>query len=406
MEGKSLREKLGLLAYGLLHPLLALICAFLLGSVVIALTSTTSPLEACKVLCQGAFGSLRSFDETLIKAIPLLFCALSFAIARRCGIINLGGEGQFIMGALTGTVVGVYGTILPFPLHLILTLAAGFLGGALYGLLVAELKLRFGASELITTIMLNYVAIQVNAYFVNGPIMDSASSSYPQSAPIAPSATLGRIFPGLRIHSGLFLVLAFLAIYYIFLWKRSSGFAMRVVGLNPEAGCYAGMNISAETRLAMFLAGGFAGIGGCVEIIAVQGRLMMTSFSVSYGFTGIAVGLLGGLSVLGMSLSALLFGGLQTGSARMQALTSASASVVQVVEALVILFMGGQEMFRFLQKLRPTPLPTAGRSASAAPSAAAGLAAQPAEAGEQNTTRPAASDQSELTAEAEKEGQA
>jgi ABC-type uncharacterized transport system permease subunit len=342
----SIKAKFLNLVRSLYFPLVAIAASLLIGSIVIVTTSSASPLEAYKHMFNGAFGSLRSFDETLLKSIPFIFTALSYAMAKRCGIINLGAEGQFAIGALLATITGVSFPNLPTIVHLPLTLIAGFVGGALFGLIPAVLKVSFGASELITTIMLNYIAKQVISYFVNGPIMDSASSSYPQSAPIPESAVLTRIIPGLRVHYGLILALLAVIFYYVYLWKTKGGYELRVVGLNPNAGLYAGMNIKASILRSMLLAGGFAGLGGCIEIIAVQNRLMMTSFAVSYGFTGIAVALLGSNNPIGILISGLLFGGLQAGSLRMQTMTDASSSVVLVVQALVILFIAGRLMFR------------------------------------------------------------
>lgn len=333
-------------AQNLYFPVVAIIVSLLIGSIVIMATSDTNPLVAYESLFKGAFGNLRSFDDTLLKAIPFIFTALSFAMAKRCGIINLGAEGQFAIGALAATIVGVSFPNLPFPIHLLATLLAGFLGGALFGLIPAVLKVQFGASELITTIMLNYIAKELISFFVNGPIRDSASTLYPQSAPIPPSASLNAIFPGMRVHWGLVIALLAVVFYYVYLWKTKSGYELRVVGLNPHAGQYAGMNIKRSIIRSMLFAGGFAGLGGCIEIIAVQSRLMMTSFSVTYGFTGIAVALLGSNNPIGIVVAGILFGGLQAGALRMQTMTDASSSVVQVVQALVILFVAGRLMFR------------------------------------------------------------
>jgi simple sugar transport system permease protein len=176
--------------------------------------------------------------------------------------------------------------------------------------------------------------------------MDSASSLYPQSAPIPGSARLPAVFDGMRVHWGAIVALLAVVFYYVYLWKTKSGYELRVVGLNPNAGHYAGMNIKRSIIRSMLLAGGFAGLGGCIEIIAVQGRLMMTSFTVTYGFTGIAVALVGGNNPIGILISGVLFGGLQAGALRMQMMTDASSSVVQVIQALVILFIAGRLMFR------------------------------------------------------------
>ena len=343
---KSILQKMGHQLKAVVFPLIAIFAALLVGSLVILLSSHSSPRAAYKALFTGAFGSPRAWEDSILKAIPFVFTALSYAIANRCGIINLGAEGQFEMGALAATIAAVTCPSLPAILHLPLTLIAGFLGGAVFGLIPAILRVQFGASELITTIMLNYIASQLISYSVNGPIMDSASSSYPQSAHMPESASLTAIFPGSRIHWGLIILLACVIFYYVFLWKTTRGYELRVVGLNSTAGEYAGMNIRRSVLRSMLLAGGFAGLGGCIEIIAVQYRLMMTSFKVTYGFTGIAVALLGNNDPLGMLLSGLLFGGLQTGSLRMQTVTDASSSVVLVVQAVIILFIAGRLMFR------------------------------------------------------------
>ncbi|HWR24172.1 MAG TPA: ABC transporter permease [Feifaniaceae bacterium] len=347
----------------LYFPVIALVASLLIGSLVILFTSETPPLEAYAAMFKGAFGTVKAWDETVVKAVPFIFTALSFAIARRCGIINLGAEGQFRMGALLATIVGVSFPDMPMALHLPLTLLAGFIGGALYGVIVAALKIRFGASELITTIMLNYVAINIIDFAVTGPLKDSASSSYPQSAPIFESAQLPRLFEGAsRLHWGFLLMILALFFYYFFLWKTTKGFEMRVVGLNPTAGAYAGMSINRSTLLSMLIAGGFAGLGGCVEIIGIQYRLMQTSFTITYGFTGIAVALMGSNNPLGILLSGVLFGGLQSGSLKMQTLTDVSSSVVLVVQALIILFIAGRSMFQWKTRKRKECVKTQGPS--------------------------------------------
>lgn len=348
MEGLTLKQRAQVILRALYYPIMAIIASLLVGSVLILLTSNTNPLTAYGYMFTGAFGTLRSFDATLTKAIPLMFTALSFAIAKRSGIINLGAEGQFMMGGLFATAVGISFQNLPLALHLPLTLLAGFLGGALFGFITAALKVKFGASELIITIMLNYIAKQLIAYAVTGPMLEQLPPYYPQSPAIADTARLGSFIPGMSVHTGLLIVLFAVFLYYFYLWKTTSGFRMRVVGLNPSAGEYAGMSVSKSTLLALFLAGGLAGLGGCIEIIAVQGRLMITSFSVPYGFTGIAVALLGNLNPLGIIFSGVLFGGLSAGALRMEVLTrEVNSYVAVVIQALIILFIAGRQMFQF-----------------------------------------------------------
>ena len=350
MASYIVKKKSTALIKKLYFPIISLAAAMSIGSLIIIATGK-NPIDAYRIMLNGGFGSFAAWDQTMVKAIPFMFTGLSYAIAKRCGIINLGAEGQFKIGALCAAIIGVSFSNLPMIIHLPLTLFAGFFGGALYSLIVAVLKLRFGASELITTIMLNYVATNIVSFFVTGPIKDSASSSYPQTAVMAEGAQLPRLFRGsYRIHFGFLIVILALVLYYIFLWKTTKGYELRVVGLNQTAGKYAGMSIKKSTLLSMFLAGGFAGIGGAIEIIAVQYRLMQTSFSVSYGFTGIAVALLGNNNPLGLFLSGVLFGGLQSGSAKMQALVKVDSSIASVIQALVILFFAGRALFQWKKK--------------------------------------------------------
>ncbi|NLC89258.1 MAG: ABC transporter permease [Clostridiaceae bacterium] len=353
MEGTSVRQKIGVILEALYYPIMALLASFLIGSIVILLTSSTSPLAAYSFMLKGAFGSMAAWQDTIIKAIPFVFTALSFSVARRCGIINLGAEGQFIMGALFATVVAVQlplAVALPKFIHLPITLIAGFLGGALYGLLVAVLKVQFGASELITTIMLNYIARYLVSYAVNGPLKEPGQSTYPQSARFPETASLGSIVPGVRLHWGLVILLICVVLYYFYQWKTSKGFEARIVGFNPSAGEYAGINIKAATLRSLFIAGGLAGLGGCIEMISIQMRLHMTSFSVSYGFTGIAVALLGSLNPVGVVVAGVLFGGLSAGSLSMEVMTDVKSSVALIIQAFVILFIAGRRMFTIKRK--------------------------------------------------------
>lgn len=355
MEGMTIKQRLQALVRTLYYPIMAIIASLLVGSIVILFTSKSNPFVAYGHMFQGGFGTKRSFDATLTKAIPLMFTALSFSIAKRSGIINLGAQGQFTAGAISATAVGIYLTGLPAVIHLPLTLLAGFIGGSLFGFITAALKVKFGASELIVTIMLNYIAALLAAYFVTGPMLEQLPPYYPQSPAIPKTARLGSFIPGLNVHTGLLIVLGGVFLYYFYLWKTTSGFRMRVVGLNPTAGEYAGMSVARSTILSLFLAGGLAGLGGAVEIIAVQGRLMITSFSESFGFTGIAVALLGNLNPLGIVFSGILFGGISAGSLRMEVLTrDVNASVAEVIQALIILFIAGRMMFQIKRRRKMT----------------------------------------------------
>lgn len=342
MTANTMKTKAESLFKNSYYPLIAIVMALLGGGLIISALGF-SPFHAYRALLKGAFGNMNSIGETLIKASPVIFTGLSYAIAKRCGIINLGAEGQLYMGGLFATIVGT--TLdLPMVIHLPLTLFAGFIGGALYGMIVGLLKTRFGASELITTIMFNYIAINLVSFMVTGPIKDMSTVSNPQSKQIFLTARLPQLMKGSRLHAGIFIVILALLFYYFFMWRTTKGYQMRVIGLNATAGEYAGMNLKVNSIMSMFLAGGMAGLGGCIEIIAVQIRLMQ-NFSSNYGFDGIAVALLGNNTPIGIALSGILFGALRSGSGKMEMLARVPGAVIYMIQGFIIIFVVGRELF-------------------------------------------------------------
>lgn len=321
-------------------PVIAIIFALILGAIIISLCGY-SYVDAYRALYQGSFSDSTHLFEKLVKATPLMFTALSYAIASKCGIINLGAEGQLYIGALFATVVGTCEFGLPMPFHLAMVLAAAFLGGGLYGMLAMWMKNRFGASELITTIMLNYIAILFVSYCVTGPLKD-ADTTFTQSKKIVDTATLPAL-GGSRLHFGFLLAVLFLVLYYLFLNKTVKGYQMRVVGKSYDAARYAGIDYKKSSMLAMFLAGGVAGLAGSCEILGVQGKLVQ-NFSANLGFDGIAVALLGGENPIGMFFSGILFGGLQAGANKMQMLANVPSAVVNIIQATIILMIAGRQI--------------------------------------------------------------
>jgi len=291
-------------------PVAAVVLALTIGAAVIGLMGI-NPLRAYAALFRGSLGSANGLAETLVKATPLVFTALSFAFAYRCGLINIGAEGQLYMGGFAAALAGIYFPGLPAVIHLPLAVAAGFLGGALWGLVIGWLRVAFGASEIITTVMLNYVATYWVGFLVTGPLKDPGGD-FPQTAQVVAAAQLPRILSGTRLHLGLLIAILALVFYYVYLWHTKRGFELRVIGQNDEAARYAGMNPRKAILTAMFLAGGMGGLAGAVEILGVQYRLIQ-SFSPGYGFDGIAVALRGRNTPLGIMLSSILFGLLRSG---------------------------------------------------------------------------------------------
>lgn len=335
-----------------LYPFLSIAAALILGGIIISILGFNAPY-AYLCLLRGSFGNLNAIGETLIKATPVIFTGLSFAIAQCAGIVNLGAEGQLYVGALTGTIAATSFPGLPAPIHIPLVIAAGFLGGAVFGSIIILLKNRFHVSELITTIMFNYIGIYLVSFFISGPIADKIpGQSFPQSRQVLESAQMPNILSGTRLHAGVFVVILALLFYNFFVWHTSKGYQMRVVGLNPSAAEYAGINLKTNSLLSMFLAGGFAGVGGCIEIIAVQLRLI-ENFSNNYGFDGIAVALLGSNNPIGIALSGILFGALDSGSGRMEMLAQVPRAVIFMIQGTIILCVVGRALFQHFRRFRP-----------------------------------------------------
>ncbi len=331
----------------LLYPVLALISALAIGAVLISAMGFDWVL-AYKSLLAGSFGNYKAITESLVKATPLIFTGISFAMAQRCGMINLGAEGQVYMGGLFGSFVALGLQGLPRAIHLPLTLVAGFVGGGLLGLLIGFLKVRFGASELIVGIMFNYIAIKLVSYMVTGP-MKEPPGIYDQTAMMPASATLPRILPDTRLTAAFLLAVASVLVFHILFWKTTKGYEMRCVGLSATVAEYSGIRVKPNMMLAMSLSGGFAGLGGCCDVIGVQFRLL-ADFSPQYGFDGIAVALLGGCTPLGVLLSGILLGALKSGSNTMKMLAQVPVAAVQIIQALIIIFVVGREIYHITTK--------------------------------------------------------
>ncbi|WP_209011360.1 ABC transporter permease [Paradesulfitobacterium ferrireducens] len=324
-------------------PVVAIAVALIFGAIIIAVMGL-DPLLAYESLVQGAFGSVYGVTTTLAKATPLIFTGLSFALAKKTGLLNIGAEGQLYMGGLCSVLVAAYLPPMPMILHLSLEILAGFTGGGLWGLLAGWLKVRFGSSEIITTVMLNYTAMFFIAYMVNGPIIEPPGN-LPQSKPIPPSAIFPSLIPNTQLHLGFAIAILMAVFYYIFLWHTRKGYEARVVGLNPEAATYAGMNKNRLVFLIMFLAGGLGGLAGSSEILGIQHRLFQ-AFSPGYGYDGIAVALLGLNSPIGTVLAAILFGALRSGGDMMQMVAHVPLAIIYVIQALVIMFVAAEYLFR------------------------------------------------------------
>ena len=345
-----------------LVPALAIVTALLLGAVIIWLTtgSLATALAAYGGLWEGAFGSPKAIAGTLVRTTPYIFTGLAVALAFKCGLFNIGAEGQLALGAVCAAWVG-YSLQLPGLLHIPLTILAWIAGVFIWGMVPGVLKARTGAHEVITTIMMNYLALQIVQILLSGPMKDPRSVAS-QTPALAESSWLPMLIPSLGLHSGVLLaVLVAIALWW-FLGRTTWGFALRTVGVNPAAARYAGMPVARNVVGAMALSGGLAGLAGAVEVAGVAldvttvtpdgNRYFGLGFSSGYGFDSIAVALLGRGNPFGVIGAALLFGALRAGATRMQFNTQVPGEIISVIQALILLFVAADVIVRRLYRLR------------------------------------------------------
>lgn len=363
-----------------LLPLAAVLAALVVGGLILWLQGV-SPLEAYKAMFLGALGSKNGIADTLVKATPLMLVGLGIAIAFRGGVINIGAEGQLIMGALLVTYLGVtFGERLPGGLGILLLLLAGaFMGGA-WGAIPGWLKARLDVNEILSTIMMNAIAIQIGYYLLRGPMIDpaelAAGTNIPHSARLPKNLDMARFTDvakalgftkrarelGLegytaqlygvlaeptRLHVGLLFAILMAVLVYIFLWRTTIGYKIRAVGLNRHAARYAGIPVERTMVLSMTLSGAFAGLAGAVEILGLHHRMFEpTAVSAGYGFTGIVAALLGGLHPLGIIPSSILFGGLLVGGDKMQRAMQVPQVLITAILGLIVLFVVSTDYFK------------------------------------------------------------
>lgn len=316
-------------------PALLAIATALGFAALVAALGGSPPGPAVAALLRGSLGSAANVADTLVRSVPLLFTGTAVMLAFRSGIFNIGADGQFLAGALAATAVG---TSLPaFPGMSAVVLLSGALAGGLWAALPALLRIRREVSEVITTILLNFVALYLVSFAVNGPLQEPLRT-YPQSAPLPAAAELHRLSPVLddRLHGGLALALGLAVGTGALLSRTSLGLRLRAAGLNANAARLAGFPVRRDLALAFALSGALAGLGGAVELAGVTHRLY-EKFSPGYGYTAIAVALLGGLRVPGTIASALFFAALGAGATAMERSAGVSAVLAVAVQGATLL---------------------------------------------------------------------
>jgi general nucleoside transport system permease protein len=361
----------GTLGQALLVPALAVLSGLIIGAIAILLIGE-NVLSAYGALFRGSFGSFQAlsegirvyfstgenqllvraiypFTESLVTATPYIFAGLSVALGFRCGLFNIGAEGQFFIGALCSAFVGYSIKGLPAIIHLPLAILAGAAGGAFWGMIPGYLKARFGAHEVVNTIMMNWIAFRLSDWLLNGPMQSSGFR--PVTPNVQASAELPRFFSDpLRFNWGFVLALVTAYLVYWFLFKTTLGFEIRSVGANPDAARYAGMNIVKNFVFVMALSGGLAGLAGTAQVLGVD-HWVGQGFSAGYGFDAIALALVGKSHPFGVVLAALLFGFLRSGATEMQSMAGIPIDIISIIQGLIIIFIAAPAIIRWIYRI-------------------------------------------------------
>jgi general nucleoside transport system permease protein len=358
---------------GIFIPVAATVLAFLIGGLVVAATGH-NPVSAYKAIFEGTglnwffpwiSGETREaaandLQQTLILMTPLVLTGIAVAFAFRCGLFNIGGQGQYWVGFIAALYVGTHLEGLPRPLHILLAILAAIVFGGIWGGIAGILKATVGAHEVITTIMLNWIAIFGGRYLfeIGGPLQ-GPQESIPRSAEVFESTELWPIWGSLpALHAGIFIALFALVVYYVILNRTTLGFEVRAVGFNPDAARYGGISVSRNYFLALAISGAFAGLAGSVDVLGFKSGVDVGDFATNFiAFTGIAVALLGRNKAIGILFAALLFAALEVGTSTRQLDPAVfeprlAVDLATTIQALVIFFVGAELLIIYIWSAR------------------------------------------------------
>jgi len=353
----------------LMLPALALVTALIIGAVIIAVTDVDTlrvwgddPVEAFRLtvsgiadayraLFVGSLGSPRAITETLFAATPLILAGLAVAIGFQAGLFNIGVNGQMHIGGMAALWVG-FSVALPTIVHIPVALFAAVVGGAIWGGIAGFLKARTGAHEVITTIMLNFIALFLVDYLLKSSIFRAAGRNDPISRPAETSAQFPTLLGDFRLHIGFLVALAAVLFAWWLMYRTTIGFEFRAVGANPEGSRYAGMNVAWIYLSVMAVCGALAGVGGANQILGLEPYRGISNFAGSVGFDAIALALLGRSHPVGVLFAGLLFGGLRAGGREMQGAAGIPIDLVLVLQALIIVLIAAPEMVRAIYRLK------------------------------------------------------
>lgn len=356
---KSKDSKLNNMIDSIKFPLLAVLLSFIIGAIFI-IWAGKNPIVAYGALFQGSLGGLPNIGETLLKTTPLIFTGLAVAFAFRTGLFNIGVEGQYVIGAISTVAAGYIFRDMPSFILVPLVILFGALGGAIWSSIAGILKAKLGVHEVITTIMLNYTSLHVSNYFVRTALNPSTlegSANKAHTVILGESAKLTKlkeIFPFFgysSIHTGIFIAIVCGIIGYYLLFKTTLGYEIRSVGHSPSAAEYGGVSIAKNIVLSMLISGAFAGLAGATQVAGLNYKVDMAPASPGYGFTGIAVALVGKNHPIGVLFSALLFGILSNGARKMQ-IAGIPQEVVGIIQGVIIIFIAGEQVLKYISKIK------------------------------------------------------
>lgn len=332
---------------GLADTLLILLITIVTGTILI-MACGADPAEAYSLFFRGIFGTPAAFAEFFVKACPLILTGLGCAVAYRTGFFNIGAEGQFYVGAMATTIVALNWNALPGISRIIAALVVGFLAGGVWALLAAICKAKFNISEIIVTIMMNYIAINFLGYAVRSFLMDP-EGNVPQSAKIDKSVQLGNLIPATRFHVGILIAIVCVIVVWFFLEKTTMGYELKAVGLNKRGSACNGISVMKNIVLSAFLSGGLAAAAGGIEVLAIQKKLL-EGISSNCGYTAVLVALVAFNNPLGVLFVAIFYAAMQVGAGSMQRQLGVPSAIVNILIGLVVVLILGRELFHFKKK--------------------------------------------------------
>jgi simple sugar transport system permease protein len=351
-------------------PILAVLTALFIGGVIIALTDVDtlalwgeSPgeafratvggvFDAYKALFQGSLGSLSAIAETLFAATPLILAGLAVAVGFQAGLFNIGVNGQMLIGGIFGLWVA-FSVQLPAIVHIPLAVGAAIVGGALWAGIAGVLRARTGAHEVITTIMLNFIALFLVSWLLKTSLFQAPGRNDPISKPANPSASFPTLFGDFRLHIGFLIALAAVALVWWVMYRSTFGFEFRAVGFNPDGAHYAGISVAWVYITVMAFSGALAGVAGANQILGLEPYRGIGNFAGTTGFDAIALALLGRSHPVGVLLAGLLFGALRAGGRQMQGAAQIPIDIVLVLQALIIVMIAAPELVRAIYRIKP-----------------------------------------------------